>query len=190
MAITLKPLQCLTNAPEDYDYGWMRTVAYNVATDKRGRALRLAQNEDQWHFEQQVMRYGSGLNLTYDTQKNLDDALKYNLLVENADPTPVYYHSVSLKALPTITTEDFDRVYHIACRIQEFAPEPDYKVESRNSETMIVRIVGTALNESFLTMLNEYGLKPTGDEFHTPGSEGEDINLKTHGDEAGRWEDQ
>ena len=45
--ITLGPLECLTAAPEDYDYGWMKTIQHNVATDDRGKVYRLARNEDE-----------------------------------------------------------------------------------------------------------------------------------------------
>jgi hypothetical protein len=47
--ITLKPLQAITNAPEVYDYGWMKTIVDNIAVDERGRSCRLVENDDEWH---------------------------------------------------------------------------------------------------------------------------------------------
>ena len=85
--------QCLTSAPEDYDYCWARTLILNVATDSRGRRMRLVENEDDWHFKQQIMRYGSGLHLTIDRQSQLDEQLGYGLLKLSDDPIHVHRRS-------------------------------------------------------------------------------------------------
>ena len=82
--------QCLTTAPEDYDYCWARSLILNVATDSRGRSMRLVENQDDWHFNQQVMRYGSGLHLTIDRQSQLDEQLEYGLL--KLTDNPVHIH--------------------------------------------------------------------------------------------------
>lgn len=82
--------QCLTSAPEDYDYGWARTLILNVATNSRGRSMRLVENEDDWHFEQQILRYGSGLHLTIDRQSQLDEQLEYGLLKLTDDPVHIH----------------------------------------------------------------------------------------------------
>jgi predicted ATPase with chaperone activity len=63
MPLTLGPLQAVTNAPQNYDYSWMKTLVDNIAVDEKGGPCRLVENEDQWHFEQQVLRYRSGLHL-------------------------------------------------------------------------------------------------------------------------------
>lgn len=85
--------QCLTTAPEDYDYGWARTLILNVATDSRGRSMRLVENQDDWHFNQQVLRYASGLHLTIDRQSQLDEQLGYGLLKQTNDPTHIHRRS-------------------------------------------------------------------------------------------------
>ena len=90
MSLTLSNLQCLTTAPEDYDYGWAKTLILNVATDSRGRSMRLVQNEDDWHFRQQIMRYGSGLHLTIDRQDELAKQLEYGLVTLTDCPVHVY----------------------------------------------------------------------------------------------------
>ncbi len=85
--------QCLTTAPEDYDYGWARTLILHVATDSRGRSMRLVENEDDWHFNQQVMRYGSGLHLTIDRQSQLEELMEYGLLKLTDDPVHIHRRS-------------------------------------------------------------------------------------------------
>ena len=93
MSLTLAARQCLTTAPEDYDYCWAKTLILNVATDGRGRSMRLVENEDDWHFRQQIMRYGSGLHLTIDCQDELDKQLGYGLITLTDCPVHVYRQS-------------------------------------------------------------------------------------------------
>lgn len=63
--LKLGKLECLTCAPKEYDYGWMRTTLDHAATDSRGKVYRVAKNEDSWHLENQVMRYRSGLHTSF-----------------------------------------------------------------------------------------------------------------------------
>ena len=88
MPLILKPLQAVTNAPECYDYGWMKTVMDNIAVDEQGRPCRLVQNDDKWHFRQQFLRYGSGLHLVIDDQEQLDDFLRHGWLKLTDTPVP------------------------------------------------------------------------------------------------------
>ncbi len=74
--VVLKPLQCVTNAPADYDYGWTTPLIDNLFTDDRGRSYRLVQVEDRLHFDNQVARYGSGLHATIVKQDDLDYQVK------------------------------------------------------------------------------------------------------------------
>ena len=80
MSIVLNPLQAITNAPACYDYRWMHTVEENVAIDQKGKPCRLVENEDQWHFDQQILRYHSGLNLVITEQHRLDEAIQHGFL--------------------------------------------------------------------------------------------------------------
>lgn len=91
--LKLEARQCLTTAPEEYDYRWAKTLIVNVATDSRGRSLRLVENEDDWHFKQQMMRYGSGLHLTIDRQSVLDEQLEYGLLKLTDSPIRIHRRS-------------------------------------------------------------------------------------------------
>ena len=89
MTVTLKPLQAITNAPQVYDYGWMKTVIDNIAVDEKGRPCRLVQNDDEWHFRQQLLRYGSGLHLAIDNQKRLDEFFQHGWLKLTDTPVPI-----------------------------------------------------------------------------------------------------
>lgn len=91
--ISLSRRQCLTTAPEEYDYCWARTLILNVATDSRGRSLRLVENQDDWHFQQQMLRYGSGLHLTIDRQSELADQVDYGLVKLTENPVHIYRRS-------------------------------------------------------------------------------------------------
>lgn len=88
--IKLKPRQCITNAPEVYDYGWMRTLVDNLFVDSKGKVYRLAENEDDWHFDQQIMRYGSGMNATITNQISLDDHLRHGWLTLTDNPVVIH----------------------------------------------------------------------------------------------------
>ena len=96
MTLILRPLQAITNAPEYYDYGWMRTVVDNIAVDEKGRPCRLVENVDQWHFDQQILRYHSGLHLTITDQQQLDDFLRHGWLKLTDDPIVVHRFKVDL----------------------------------------------------------------------------------------------
>lgn len=84
----LQPRQALTNAPIEYDYGWTKTINHHAATvtDKMStdrKVLRLIEVEDDYHFNYQIGRYGSGMNFTTSTQENLDKEIKYGYIVLN-----------------------------------------------------------------------------------------------------------
>lgn len=97
MTIVLKRLQAITNASAVYDYGWMHTLIENVAVDEKGRPCRLVQNEDQWHFEQQVLRYHSGLHLVITEQDKLDGLLRHGWLTPTDDPVVIHRIKVDLE---------------------------------------------------------------------------------------------
>ncbi len=141
MTITLKPLQALTNAPADYDYGWMRTVVDNIAVDERGRSCRLVENDDEWHFKQQLLRYGSGLHLAIDDQKRLDEFIGYGWL--KFSDTPVRIHRLKVDLHQALDWEDGRRDALLECLHQwRNGPEVkynnghrmDYRFECRGDE--------------------------------------------------------
>lgn len=97
MTIVLKRLQAVTNAPAVYDYGWMHTLVENIAVDQKGHFCRLVQNEDQWHFDQQVLRYHSGLHLVITEQDQFDDFLRHAWLKPSDDPVVIHRIKVDLE---------------------------------------------------------------------------------------------
>jgi hypothetical protein len=94
--ITLGNLECLTTAPEDYDYGWTRTLVHYIATDDRGKVYRKVKVEDQWHFESQVARYGSGMNPTITSQQDLEQRIALGYLTPHSQPLTVHYLAYDL----------------------------------------------------------------------------------------------
>ena len=162
--LTLGPLQALTSAPEDYDYGWMRTVAYNVAsyrpskTEKGEKSLRLVQNVDKWHFDQQVMRYGSGLCVTITDQARLDDEVKYGHVVLNENPTPVFYVQFDMKPYYAdgLTEEKVQEGYRIGSAFYDLKGREGIRVES-STEVIYLRIVGQALYDEVKNLAKELG---------------------------------
>ena len=116
--LTLAHRQCLTTAPEEYDYGWARTLIHNVATDSRGRSLRLVENEDGWHFRQQILRYGSGLHLTIDRQSVLNEQLDYGLLTLTDDPIHIYRRSFDFSDALDWPQDRLDRLVETVERVR------------------------------------------------------------------------
>ncbi len=52
-----------TDAPACYDWGWTTEINPVAAVTRRKRdAVRLVEISDEWHAEQQAMRYHSGLH--------------------------------------------------------------------------------------------------------------------------------
>ncbi len=53
-----------TDAPACYDWGWTTEINPVAAVTRHKRdAVRLVEISDEWHAEQQAMRYHSGLNM-------------------------------------------------------------------------------------------------------------------------------
>ena len=96
MTLTLQPLQAVTNAPACYDYSWMKTVIDSLTVDEKGRSCRLVENDDQWHFDQQVLRYHSGLHLTITDQEQLDSFLQHGWLKLTDTPIVIHRFKVDL----------------------------------------------------------------------------------------------
>lgn len=154
--VTLKHLQAITNAPECYDYGWMKTVVDHIAVDEKGRPCRLVQNDDEWHFRQQLLRYGSGLHLAIDDQRRLDDFFHYRWL--RLTDAPVRIHRIKVDLAQARDWDDDRRNALLECLDQwRDGPEVtyttdhglDYRFECRGDEA-VERVRGK---------LREFGLK-------------------------------
>lgn len=91
----LRPLQAITNAPPEYDYGWMHTVVDHIGEDSKGRLWRLVENEDDWHFQNQLQRYGSGLYQSLTTEAQINDFVAAGLLKWTTSKA-VPYHRIKV----------------------------------------------------------------------------------------------
>jgi hypothetical protein len=152
--LTLKPLQAITSAPECYDYGWMKTVIENIAVDEKGRPCRLVENEDRWHFDQQLLRYGSGLHLVIDDQKRLDDFLRHGWLKLN--DSPVRIHRIKVDLRQAFDWEDGRRDALLEC-VEQWREGPDVKYTSHRMDYFI-ECRGDEAADKVRAKLREFGL--------------------------------
>jgi hypothetical protein len=153
--ITLKPLQAITNAPECYDYGWMKTVIDNIAVDEKGRPCRLVQNDDEWHFKQQLLRYGSGLHLTIDDQKRLDEFFQYGWL--RLTDTPVRSHRIKLDLHQALGWDD-DRRDALLEALDYWRDGPEVKYTTGHRTDYYLTCRGDEAVERVRAKLREFGL--------------------------------
>ncbi len=163
MTIILKPLQAITNAPENYDYGWMRTVVENIAVDEKGRPCRLVENEDEWHFKQQLLRYGSGLHLAIDDQNRLDEFFKYGWL--KFSDNSVRIHRIKVDLQQALDWEDARRDALLEC-LNQWRNGPDVKCSNGHRLDRCMECRGDEAAERVRMKLREFGL-----EFETWGSQ-------------------
>lgn len=129
MQITLKQRQCITAAPEDYDYGWAKTMIDNVYTDKRGKVYRLVEVEDDWHFEQQCLRYSSGMFHPIQDQSVLDSNLEYKWLIPTDDPIVV--HRASYDFANALEWPE-GKLDELVALIEEIEQVPNIDLQTRN----------------------------------------------------------
>jgi hypothetical protein len=160
MSVTfqLKLFQCLTAAPENYDWRWARTIAYNIAkTQKHYKecTLRLVEVTDDYHFHNQVMRYSSGLNYTVDSQKRLDEELQYGYLILLDNPTPVYYLKIDVEG--RYEWED-DRWEELDNLVREMQSTENVKCRLQDT-SYYIRFVGDELKDHFVQQIEKFGLK-------------------------------
>ena len=147
--ITLARRQCLTSAPEEYDYCWARTLILNVATDGRGRSLRLVENDDDWHFQQQMLRYGSGLHLTIDRQSVLVDQVGYGLIKLTDNPVHIYRRSFDFTGALDWPQDRLDRLVETVERVRALSGVTldtsngglGYSVEVRGDKDLFDQVV-------------------------------------------------
>jgi len=155
MTIRLNPLQAITNAPQCYDYSWMRTVVDNIAVDEKGRPCRLVQNDDEWHFRQQLMRYGSGLHLVIDNQIQLDDFLRYGWL--KLTDTPVYIHRIKLDLHQALGWRDRRREALLEC-LDQWHDGPQVRYTTGHRCDYYLECRGDEAAEQVRSKLREFGL--------------------------------
>jgi hypothetical protein len=164
MNLILRPLQAVTNAPQCYDYGWMKTVVDNIAVDDKGRSCRLVENEDQWHFDQQVLRYGSGLHLTISDQRQLDDFLRHGWLKLTDDPVLIHRFKMDLQQV--IDWERSQREGIIDC-LDEWRDGQDTSYTTGHGMTYFFECHGDEAADRVRSKLAEFALsvEPWGPQF-------------------------
>lgn len=156
MTITLKPLQAITSTPQVYDYGWMKTVVDNIAVDEKGRPCRLVQNEDEWHFRQQLLRYGSGLHLAIADQQQLDEFFHHGWL--RLTDAPVRIHRIKVDLAQALDWEDGRRDTLLEC-LDQWREGPEIKYTTGHGMDYYVECRGDAVAERVWAKLGEFGLK-------------------------------
>ena len=155
MTIRLKPLQAITNAPENYDYSWMKTVVADIGLDEKGRPCRLVQNDDEWHFRQQLLRYGSGLHLVIDNQIQLDDFLRYGWL--RLTDTPITIHRIKLDLHQAFGWKDERRDALLEC-LDQWMNGPQVKYSTGHRMDYYLECRGDEAAEQVRSKLREFGL--------------------------------
>ncbi len=153
--ITLKALQAVTNAPECYDYGWMKTVVANIAVDEKGRPCRLVQNDDEWHFQQQLLRYGSGLHLAIADQKRLDEFLQHGWL--KLLDTPVRIHRIKVDLHQALDWQDGRREALLEC-LDAWRDGPEVKYSTGHRMDYYIECRGDEAADKVRARLQEFGL--------------------------------
>jgi hypothetical protein len=156
MTLTLKPLQAITNAPVCYDYSWMKTVVDNIAVDEKGRPCRLVQNEDEWHFRQQLLRYGSGLNLAIDRQDLLDDYIRHGWL--RLSDTPVRIHRIRVALHQALDWEDGRRDALLTC-LDQWQDGPNIKYTTGHRMDYYLECRGDEAAQRVRENLRGFGLE-------------------------------
>lgn len=155
--IILNSRQAITTAPPEYDYGWMMTLVDNIAVDERGRACRLVENEDDWHFAQQLLRYQSGLHLAIADQQWLDDFLSFGWL----KPTPeraVRIHRIKIDLRRAIDWEDGRRDALLEC-LERWRDASDVKYTPGHRLDYYLECRGDVAAQQVQAKLRELGLE-------------------------------
>lgn len=155
MTLILRPLQAITNAPEVYDYGWMHTLVDNLAVDQKGRSCRLVENDDQWHFEQQLLRYHSGLHLVITEQEQLDGFLRRGWL--KLTDNPVVFHRFKVDVGEVVNWDD-DRRHALLQCLCECRSDPAVKYRTGTRSDYFFECRGDSIATELRSQLAGYGL--------------------------------
>jgi len=129
MDIVIGKLQSLTNAPEVYDYSWAKTIVDNAFVDDRGKVYRLVQHEDDWHFHQQILRYDSGMNVTFTQQEKLNEHLEYGYL--KPTDSPIVVQRKSFRFDNALDWEK-GKLENLIQLVKSLTNNPDVILETRN----------------------------------------------------------
>lgn len=156
--LQLRPRQAITNAPVCYDYGWMHTLVDNIGVDEKGRPCRLVENDDDWHFEQNVLRYGSGLNLTITDQSLLDHYLRNGWLRWTPEKA-VRIHRIKVNMQQAMDWDRQERLEFLTDFLGTMKEEgSDTTYDTGHDMTYYFTARGDAAFEALTSKLQEMGL--------------------------------
>ena len=155
MTLTLRPLQAITNAPAIYDYAWMHTLIDNIAVDQKGKSCRLVENDDQWHFEQHLLRYRSGLNLVITDQEQLDGFLRRGWLKLTDDPIVIHRIKVDLEEA---FDWDDDRRHALLECLHSWRDQPTVKYTTGRRTDYYFECRGDEIAGELRSQLESFGL--------------------------------
>lgn len=156
--LILKPLQAITNAPVDYDYGWMKTLVDNIAVDGKGRPCRLVENDDEWHFQNQLLRYGSGLHFAVTEQERLESFVQFGDIVWTPDKA-VKIHRIKVnmeQAADWTRQERLEFLHEFLSAMKE--PGSDTTYQTGHDMTYYFTARGDAAFAAFQAKFTELGL--------------------------------
>jgi hypothetical protein len=129
-----KPVRVYTTAPVDYDWGWTKTLAENVAETDRGKPVRLVEIEDRYHADSQIGRYHSGLHLALE-EDQFRKHVSYNLATFTPEQE-IVHHRMTFDLKPGVFGNAATRSYFrklILDEHQDFrftkSPESSYHYE-------------------------------------------------------------
>ena len=129
--------------------------------------MPLVENDDQWHFDQQLLRYHSGLNLVITEQEQLDGFLRREWLKLTDDPIVIHRIKVDLEEAfdwddqrrnallhclcgwrnhPTVKYTTGSRTdYYFECRGDSIAAELDHNWQLLDSRGLVGTVTRSCL---------------------------------------------
>lgn len=122
----LQPLQCLTTAPSDYDWGWTKELATNVFNSYSGKIFRLVEVEDQYHFDMQVGRYYSGSHLVIESNETLLKELNSEFISPTNAAKHIYRHTFDFE---NIVHMEPDKIDLYLSKVEELKKNPNLKID-------------------------------------------------------------
>jgi hypothetical protein len=122
----LQPLQCLTTAPKEYDWGWTHELATEMFKCDSGKLYRLVEVEDQFHFNMQIGRYCSGMNKTIESNEEFQKELKSGFIQPTEFPNYIYRHTFNLE---NFIHMERDKIDLYLSKVEELEKYPNLKCQ-------------------------------------------------------------
>lgn len=107
-----------TTAPVDYDWGWTKVLADNVAVTDRGESIRKVEVEDDYHADCQYKRYCSGNYFTR-TPQEFDKEVRAGYARYCGNPVYYFRGEIDLSAYHDWPEAKQDTVYALIQKWQD-----------------------------------------------------------------------